>query len=430
MRQLPECDSGPKGVEIKTTGFMIAIYTVVMSSSLRTLSGHSLIQARVEAHHHTLDLFRSMTAPSQQAEKTVPVLESVNPPLWEFGHVAWFNEYWTARNPHRAMGAEAITSGFTRSACGLPDEVFNSAILAHRQRWDLPEWTHARIDHALHDSHHSLMQTLSGDDALGQDPYFHRLTLAHELMHAEAFRMTGVNLGVNLPGPQLKDLKPSVEGLRKTLSINEGTLVLAPPADEFWFDNEGAEARWQVQACEVDARAVTHGEYWAFVQSGGYRDRRHWSPQGWDWVQAHSVSGPRQLMQEGGSLLRCWQGEWQEVPEDVPMMLVSAFEAEAWCRWSGGRLPTEGEWLAGAKAGMRWGDVWEWTADAFLPFSGFRSHPYQEYSAPWFGDHRLLKGSSWITSPLLRDARFRNFYRPHRNDVFAGFRSVRAVKSA
>ena len=104
---------------------------------------------------------------------------------------------------------------------------------------------------------------------------------------------------------------------------------------------------------------------------------------------------------------------------------LSAFEADAWCRWAGRRLPTEAEWECAAlsQPGFEWGNVWDWTANAFLPFPGFAPHPYLDYSAPWFGTHRVLKGGCAATSPRIKHPKYRNFFMPERNDIFAGFRS-------
>ena len=120
-------------------------------------------------------------------------------------------------------------------------------------------------------------------------------------------------------------------------------------------------------------------------------------------------------------------GKLVRVPMAQPVIHVSWYEAEAWCRWAGRRLPSEVEWEAaahqGATRGFRWGDVWEWTATTFRPYPGFVAGPYRDYSAPWFGTHKVLRGASFATHPRMRHPRYRNFYRPERDDVFCGFRS-------
>jgi EgtB-related family protein len=105
---------------------------------------------------------------------------------------------------------------------------------------------------------------------------------------------------------------------------------------------------------------------------------------------------------------------------------LTAFEAEAWCRWAGRRLPTEAEWeLAAQRAkGFAWGEVWEWTSSPFAPYPGFVAHPYVDYSRPWFDGRPVLKGACPATVPRMRHPKYRNYFTHERNDIMSGFRSV------
>ncbi|MEO5844260.1 MAG: SUMF1/EgtB/PvdO family nonheme iron enzyme, partial [Caldimonas sp.] len=121
-----------------------------------------------------------------------------------------------------------------------------------------------------------------------------------------------------------------------------------------------------------------------------------------------------------------WFDRWQPLDPAAPVIHVSAWEAEAYCLWAGRHLPRAAEWECAARdPRFIWGrGVWEWTADAFLPYPGFAAGPYAEYSRPWFGDHRELRGGAFATHERLHDPRYRNFFVADRNDVFAGFRTA------
>ena len=110
-----------------------------------------------------------------------------------------------------------------------------------------------------------------------------------------------------------------------------------------------------------------------------------------------------------------------------PALHINWFEADAWCRWAGRRLPIEVEWevaaSTAARRGFAWGDVWEWTGTTFRGFDGFQSGPYQDYSQPWFGTHKVLRGASFATRARMKSVKYRNFYLPERDDMFCGFRS-------
>jgi gamma-glutamyl hercynylcysteine S-oxide synthase len=154
---------------------------------------------------------------------------------------------------------------------------------------------------------------------------------------------------------------------------------------------------------------VSWARFMKFVRARGYEQRRWWTDEGWAWLMQSGARAP----QPGASELA------------HAATHLSAHEAEAWCRWAGRRLPTEAEWECAALVApdFSWGQVWEWTASAFLPYPGFRAHPYADYSAPWFGSRRVLRGASTATSPSLAHPRYRNFFEPQRSDVFTGFRT-------
>jgi iron(II)-dependent oxidoreductase len=214
-------------------------------------------------------------------------------------------------------------------------------------------------------------------------------------MHAEAFHYTRQTLGY----PGTGSLSPvTASGDR---AYAGGVFRLGATPDEgFVFDNEKWAHPVMIEPFRMARGCVTNAEYEEFVKAGG-EPPRYWR----------------------GDELRRFERWVPRLPEE-PVMHVSWHEAQAYCRFAGRRLPTEAEWEYAALQGLEGtGSVWEWTASPFLPYPGFVRDPYAEYSEPWFGTHKVLRGGSFATSARIAHARFRNFYTPERADIFAGFRT-------
>jgi len=330
-----------------------------------------------------------------------PQLAIVNPPLWEIGHVGWFQEHWCLRWRNGKELAPSI----------LPnaDALYNSSTVAHDTRWGLPLPSLAATRAYLQNV---LVKTL---DRLAREPdneslaYFVRLATLHEGMHAEALHYTHQTHGYAEP------LRKSGSGTDFTgklvpdpdfLEFAGGSFRLGAERDEqrFVFDNEKWAHDVEVKPFAIAARPVSNAQYLRYVEAGGAAPR-YWRKADGEWRERRF-------------------DRWALLASDEPVRHVSWNEAQAYCRWAGERLPTEAEWTRAASA-MRWGDIWEWTASTFAPFPGFSADPYADYSQPWFGTHQVLKGASFATPPRLLSAAFRNFYTPDRGDVFAGLRTCR-----
>jgi ergothioneine biosynthesis protein EgtB len=385
-----------------------------------------LRRALLDARERTLALSADYAAALGEVRPTVPHAPELNPPLWELGHIAWFQEWWIARNPARAEGRRCDPlQPRTPSLLPQADTWYDSSRVAHRTRWELPlpdlDATRDYLDRTLRATLRALdsLPADAGDDAL----YFFRLATAHEQMHAEAAVYMADSLGITLsehPTASEHGSEGELDVPRQVFRVGHGE------TEGFTFDNERGAHEVDVGPLRIDARPVSWARYLPFVTAGGYEDARWWSEAGAKWLGAQARRGPGGLRQ-GAVGWQAWRhGAWVPLQLQEPAEHLSVHEAEAWCRWAGRRLPTEAEWECAACSlpDFQWGRVWEWTASPFEPYPGFTPDPYRDYSAPWFGTRRVLRGACWATAPALVHARYRNFFEPHRRDIFAGFRSV------
>ena len=428
------------------------------------------------------------------AQWQVPRLDVVNPPLWEVGHVGNFYETFILRllDPGRAP---LIENG---------NALFNSFVIDHDDRWSAPlpdrEGAWAYVDRVVD----AALARLGNAAADPWETYLYLLAVYHEDMHDEAFTYTRQTLGY--PAPPLGGDAPSgtmtsglagAGPLEGDVEIPGGEFLLGAAGDQpFAFDNEKWGHPVTVAPFRMARAPVTQAEFARFVDQGGYGEQRCWDYEGWRWRTRAKAEHPVYWRKEGDTWQRRHYDAWAPLEPHRPVVHVNGYEAEAWCRWAGRRLPSEAEWELAATAvpttrvpttrvpttrapttrvpaangqGLRqgkrrypWGEappdaslanldgfrlgcadvaaypagdsahgcrqmignVWEWTASAFYPFPGYLlDHPYKEYSAPWFGDRKVLKGGAWATRGRMIHNMYRNFFTPDRRDVFAGFRT-------
>jgi gamma-glutamyl hercynylcysteine S-oxide synthase len=398
----------------------------------RTLDKAALALALHHSRERTLALLAAYRA-ALGSDLRVPCTPELNPPLWELGHIGWFADWWITRNPQRDRGvsADPATSRAPARQAGRgldADALYNSSEVPHDSRWSLPlpdvETTCADLAESLRETLALLDQAPETDEGL----YFFRLALFHEDMHAEAAVYMAQSLGFD---PQDEATAAPAQATTRAwpprdLRIDAARIRLGHDGPGFAFDNELGTHTVDVTDLQIDTHAVTWAQFLPFIESGSYSQPRFWSTAGWDWRQRQQLQAPRYLRQrQDGAWERQRWGLWQPLDPRAPACHISFFEAQAWCKWAGRRLPTEAEWIAaGEQAGFVWGQVWEWTASPFAPFDGFTPHPYRDYSQPWFDGRPVLKGASAATARRMVHPQYRNFFTPERTDIFAGFRSA------
>jgi len=433
-------------------------------SKMVVTSPINYLEALHDARRHTLLLVADLT----NEQLLGPRLPIVNPLLWEIGHVAWFQEYWVLR---QLNGRPPVLEN--------GDALYDSAKVSHNTRWDLPLLSHTQTMNYMREVLERITDLYQDTKELDDEAkYFLSLALFHEDMHDEAFGYTRQTLGYPKPRFDEADSPPTRHQVASDQNLGDaqisgGQFLLGSIPDRpFVFDNEMTAHMVEVQPFAISRTAVTNGEFAAFVDDGGYAREEFWSVAGWLWRQSVNATHPVYWLREDNQWLRREFDRLVPLHPQLPVLHVNWFEADAFCRWAKRRLPSEVEWEMAAslalnsngnenkrrfpwgeepatptRANLDWqaggcidvsalresdsssgcrqmiGNVWEWSATDFNPYVGFKAGPYKEYSAPWFGDHKVLRGGCWATRSRLIHNSYRNFYKPDRRDVWAGFRT-------
>ncbi|MBI2294504.1 MAG: ergothioneine biosynthesis protein EgtB [Betaproteobacteria bacterium] len=432
-----------------------------------TLPASTLFEWVHDARERTLELVSDLT----DEQLTVPIMEVVNPFRWELGHVAFFYDVFLLR----ILGSDAF---LLKGA----ENLYDSFKVDHDDRWGLPlpsrEETLAYMQRVLE----SVARRLESRDPDGRESYLHLLSILHEDMHGEAF--TYMRQTLEYPQPRVAIARDR-SGLQHIgggplagdVEIPGGPFELGATRDApFVFDNEKWAHPVEVHPFKMARAPVTNVEFAGFVEDRGYLRRELWSHQGWVWREKTGAQHPSCWVRTGAGWMRRHFDRLVPAEPHAPVIHANWYEAEAYCNWAGRRLPTEAEWelaasaepapdgrgITARKRRYPWGDeppsperanldsrflgcvdvgafasgdsafgcrqmlgnVWEWTASAFYPFPGYVvDTPYREYSAPWFGYRKVLKGGAWATRSRLANNTYRNFFQPYRRDIFAGFRT-------
>ncbi|MCB9881604.1 MAG: ergothioneine biosynthesis protein EgtB [Planctomycetes bacterium] len=390
---------------------------------------------------------------------------------WEFAHVTWFHERFVLRE---ALGQLPRHSHI--------DGLYDSSVVPHADRYHLELLPFDDVLAWDDDVRQRELAALETAD----DRFMQLLALAifHEDMHAEAFTWMRQSLAYPRPRPTPEfetDKKRARTRARAAASVDvdldldldcdcdlavDGAVVRV--GSTVGFDNELEPHDVLLSSFRISRRCVDEIEFLAFVEDDGYERDEFWCPEGASWKRRADVHAPATWAKANGGWCVREFDRHRTLSASCPVIHVSWYEASAWCRWAGRRLPTEHEWEYTASLGdgrrFPWGDaaepgrsrtgfsvpegssflvaqealrtgrspggvsqmignVWEWTSSVFLPYTGFRPGTYENYSAPFFGSRRVLRGGSWCTTLRMLSNSMRNFFEPERRDIFAGFRT-------
>ena len=411
-----------------------------------------------EARERTLALI----APVRERDADRQHSPVASPLAWDLGHIAAFEDLWLC---HRAGGLAPLR----------PDlwEVYDATETPRSDRGQL-DFLPLREARAFMDQVRArTVEVLARADlSQGSDPlnalgFVWEMVLRHEHQHNETM-LQGLQLApAGIFVPERSPIAGLARGSRPGMvTVAAGPFLLGAGDDQFAYDNERGRQEVELPAFAIDRTPVTVGQYLEWIDDGGYERREHWSEEGWAWRRHEAVERPLYLGTDG----RTRSFERVGMPRlDEPVMHVSWFEADAYARARGTRLPTEAEWekaatwdaAAGSKRSYPWGeaapdptlanldqtafapapvgahpkgasaygvlgmigDAWEWTASDFGPYARFGAFPYREYSAIFFEQgYRVLRGGSWATRARTAHPTFRNWDLPQRRQIFAGFR--------
>ncbi len=420
-----------------------------------------MVEALREARDRTLALVASLSAAN---------LERVHSPLmsplvWDLAHIAAYEDLWLVhRYGERPLLHEDLAATY---------DAFETPRSA-RGNIELLDAGQARA--YLGDVRARTLEVI--DERGVGDATLHEMVLRHEHQHNETMLQTlqlaclgDYELADRRPLPAASPSSHSAPTGLEMLEVPAGPCTIGASADGFAYDNERPRHRTDVRAYQIGRTPVTNATFLTFVEGGGYQRREWWSAEGWAWKEQYDITRPAAWTAD---LAAEWRlGQLEPLHPDRPVVHVSWFEADAFARAHGARLPTEAEWEKAAtwdqerQAARRYpwgdeppvpgvhanldqsgcgtapvgahpegaspcgclamlGDVWEWTASPFDGYSGFVAYPYREYSEVFFGDgYRVLRGGSWATRTRVASPSFRNWDYPQRRQIFAGVRIAR-----
>lgn len=349
-----------------------------------------------------------------------PVVD-VSPPKWHLAHTTWFFEQFVLV-PH-LKGYEIYDKDFAY--------LFNSYYNNAGERVLRPTrglMTRPAVE-AVYEYRSYVTQKMTEllNQPLSEAVLFLiEVGINHEQQHQELLAYDIKYILGNQPTFPVFGNHFSIQANPRTLefiTVEEGIYKIGHQGEGYHFDNELGVHKVYLQAYEIANRLVTNGEFIEFIESGAYDNFNYWHAAGWDWVKEHGVDAPLYWHKVKGKWFYYHYEGLVEVDPDLPVMHISYYEAFAYAEWMGCRLPTEFEWESAASQ-LNWGQLWEWTGSAYLPYPGFSKAPgaLGEYNGKFMVNQHVLRGASIATPPGHSRSTYRNFFAPHLRWMFSGIR--------
>ncbi|MEP6925857.1 MAG: SUMF1/EgtB/PvdO family nonheme iron enzyme [Pyrinomonadaceae bacterium] len=420
-----------------------------MSDNLRETIAKRFMETRAK----TLEIFELT---DEAALRQSPGF-GFRPILWHLAHQGTFEEYWLLQ---KIGGANAVNESFQR--------IFDPIKTPRENSTDLP--SKAEMLEYLQAVRENVLKALdrfdfTSDDSLQRDGYVFNLVHQHELQHQETlaylFHLLPPDKKVQSSKFKVQSSKPLdsfLNSRHSSFEIAAGNFIVGAASNDFAYDNEIPAHELFIPAFKLDKFLVTNAEFAEFIAEKGYEREEFWSPEGWQLREKENLNAPLYWQKSADNWrIRTMFAEKSLTDlSNFPVYGVSFFEAEAYALFRGKRLPTEFEWEKAASLnalesedcnfGWRFGEttpvnyfenksfadirgnLWEWTSSNFAPYPNFNPFPYEDYSAAWFdGDHKVLKGGSFVTSKEMLRSSFRNFFRRQFRIAFAGIRLAASV---
>lgn len=381
---------------------------------------------RVRAHSETI--CRGL----ETEDYVVQPVADVSPPKWHLGHTTWFWETFVL--VPNMPGYRPFHEDFSYVFNSYYETVGKRVLRTDRGNLSRPTVAGVYAYRAYVDE--QMSRFLNHADVSPDLAALLTLGLNHEQQHQELL-ITDIKyiLGHNplLPAVDMPILEYQPQRSALPITLDEGVYTIGYQGDGFCFDNELVPHKVYVNQTTLAGNLVTNGEYLTFIEAGGYRNFRHWLSDGWVWVKANGVQAPLYWHLIDGNWYNYTFDGLNPIDTDAPVCHVSQYEADAFARWKGQRLPTEFEWEAAAVDSaavnsateqLNWGTRWEWTNSAYLPYPGFTTAEgaVGEYNGKFMSSQIVLRGASVATPEGHSRPTYRNFFQPDKRWQYTGIR--------